>query len=58
MVEGDEGLGRPVDGEEGLGDQWELGFWVYREVDERERENMYRFFSFHFFFFLLGGVVN
>ena len=38
VVEGDEGLGWPMEGEEGLGDQWELGFWVYREVDERERE--------------------
>ena len=51
-----------MEGEEGLGDQWELGFWVYREVDEREREReriRLGFLVFIFFiFFLLGGVVN
>ena len=53
-----------MEGEEGLGDQWELGFWVYREVDERERERERErirlgFLVFIFFiFFLLGGVVN
>ena len=45
------------------GDRLELGFYVtdYREVTDTERESIHignRFFSFHFFFFLICGVFN